>query len=127
MEDKILKLITIGAVVAVLLGGGIYWYIVDASTPGQYDTLAQCITDSGAKFYGAFWCPHCQNNKKMFGKSAKLLPYIECSTLDGNDVLQICKDEDVESFPTWVFSDGARSVGEMTPKQLAEKTGCTLP
>jgi hypothetical protein len=24
------------------------------------DDFAKCIKDSGAMFYGAFWCPHCQ-------------------------------------------------------------------
>src|SRR5665811_873658 len=38
--------------------------------PGQYDEFAQCIKDSGTVFYGAFWCSHCQAQKKMFGSSA---------------------------------------------------------
>ena len=52
--------------------------------PAKYDEFAQCLKDSGITFYGAFWCPHCQAQKKLFGRSAKLLPYVECSTTDGN-------------------------------------------
>ncbi len=95
--------------------------------PGKYDGLAQCLTEKGAKFYGAFWCPHCQAQKKMFGRSVELLPYVECSTPDGNNQTQICIDKGIESYPTWEFSDGSRLMGEQQPKDLAEKTGCALP
>lgn len=94
---------------------------------GTYDTLAQCIADSGAKFYGAFWCPHCQNQKKMFGDSQKLLPYVECSTPDQQGRTQVCIDNNIESYPTWVFTDGSRLQGEIPLSTLAEKTSCELP
>lgn len=33
----------------------------------------------GAKFYGAFWCSHCYDQKVQFGaQAAELLPYVEC-------------------------------------------------
>lgn len=93
--------------------------------PGKYDKLAQCITDSGAKFYGAFWCPHCQAQKRAFGRSEKLLPYIECSTPDGKGRLEACNEAAIEGYPTWVFADGSRKSGEVAIKTLAEKTSCT--
>lgn len=104
-----------------LLVGALVW---QAKKPGKYDNLAQCISDSGAKFYGAFWCPHCQATKAMFGKSAKKLPYIECSQPSGKGQLPICADAKIEGYPTWVFADGTRLGGERTFKELAEKTGC---
>lgn len=107
----------------VLVGGFIY---KDATTPGQYDNLARCLKDKGAIFYGAFWCPHCQAQKKAFGKSVKLLPYTECSTADGSAQLQICTDAKVESYPTWVFPDGSRLTGEQEPSALAAKLSCPL-
>lgn len=94
---------------------------------GEYDTFAQCLKDSGTVFYGAFWCPHCQNQKKMFGSSAKLLPYVECSTPDGQNKTQICIDKGIEGYPTWVFPDGSRLSGEVSLSTLAEKSSCILP
>ena len=41
--------------------------------------LAEYLTEEGALFYGASWCPHCQEQKRLFGASASRLPYIECS------------------------------------------------
>ena len=91
------------------------------------EILANCIGDKGAKFYGAFWCAHCNNQKEMFGNAAELLPYIECSTPDGEGQLDVCKDNNVGSYPTWEFADGSRETGELSPEKLAEKTGCELP
>lgn len=114
-------------VLAVLIVGGFGWNIYAKTLPGKYDGLAQCLKDKGAIFYGAFWCPHCQEQKKTFGNSAKLLPYVECSNPDGKTQTQVCIDKQVQSYPTWEFTDGSRLNGEQTPQALAEKTGCELP
>ncbi|OGI72934.1 hypothetical protein A3D42_01645 [Candidatus Nomurabacteria bacterium RIFCSPHIGHO2_02_FULL_41_18] len=95
--------------------------------PGEYDEFAQCLSDKGAKFYGAFWCPHCANQKKMFGSSQKFLPYIECSNPAGSAQLPICTEKGINTYPTWEFADGSRLSGEIPMAQLAEKTGCVLP
>jgi thiol-disulfide isomerase/thioredoxin len=97
-----------------------------SSGPGPYDGLASCLKDKGVKFYGAFWCPHCAEQKKLFGNSVKLLPYIECSTPDAMGQTQVCIDAKIESYPTWVFPDGTRVTGGLTPAELAAKSGCSI-
>lgn len=94
--------------------------------PGELDGFAQCINESGAKFYGAFWCPHCNDQKALFGNSAKLLPYVECSTPDRQNQTQECIDAGIQSYPTWEFSDGSRESGVVSLDQLSEITGCQL-
>lgn len=106
---------------AVLRSGNI------PADPGKYDAFAQCLGNKGAVFYGAFWCSHCQTQKKLFGSSAKLLPYVECSTADGRGQLQVCKDKNIDGYPTWEFADKSRLNGEISLSQLAEKTSCPLP
>ena len=91
--------------VALLLIGGFVWLVKTPGRPGRLDGFATCIKDSGALFYGAFWCPHCQNQKAMFGSSAKLLPYIECSTPDSKGMLPVCTEAGIEGFPTWKFAN----------------------
>lgn len=108
----------IGAIIFSKKGSG-------KSTASKYDNLAMCIQNSGAKFYGAFWCPHCQNQKKMFGASAKLLPYVECSTPNGQGQLPVCKEKNIEGYPTWIFANGERKTGEVTIEELASKTNCS--
>jgi hypothetical protein len=120
----VIVILILGVVSTVLLRMG---NTDGANIPGKYDAFAQCLKDKGATFYGAFWCPHCQAQKKMFGTSAKLLPYVECSTADAGAQTQICIDKKVQSYPTWEFADGTRLTGEIPLAQLAEKTSCVLP
>ena len=119
---SVIVILIIGVVVTVFIRAN-----AAPATPGKYDALAVCLQDKGAVFYGAFWCSHCQATKKLFGSSAKLLPYIECSTPDGSAQLQACTDKKIESYPTWEFADGSRLTGELPLEGLAEKTGCELP
>lgn len=102
-------------------------FLLNTSTPGKLDAFTQCVAESGATFYGAFWCPHCNDQKAMFGKSAKLLPYVECSTPDGKGMLEICSEIGIESYPTWAFPDGERLTGSVPLATIAERTGCVLP
>lgn len=114
------------AVLVVVLGLAVFFAQKDA-TPGQYDSFATCIKDSGATFYGTFWCPHCRDQKAMFGSSVKLLPYVECSTPDGKNQTAICAEKEIKSYPTWIFADGSIGNGTQDFKALASSTGCTLP
>jgi hypothetical protein len=118
-------LVTLGAVVLVI-GGLIYLSNRTEGAPGQYDKLAQCLTEKGVKFYGASWCPHCAEQKRMFGSSMKHVTYVECA-LPGNQrgQTQACDEAKIESYPTWVFPDGSRLTGEQLPKTLGDKAGCS--
>jgi len=122
--------IFIGIIVVLILGTIATVFFQPNSTPpgpGKYDEFAICLKDKGAVFYGAFWCTHCQAQKKLFGSSQKLLPYIECSTADASEQTQVCKDKKIEGYPTWEFTDGSRLNGEIPLQQLADKTSCVLP
>ena len=118
------------SIIILLVFGAMVTYMTSNKRPvgpGKYDAFATCLKDKGAVFYGAFWCTHCQAEKKLFGSSEKLLPYVECSTPDAQDQTQICKDKKIEGYPTWIFSDGSTLNGEVDLKALSEKTSCLLP
>ncbi len=127
MEKNLRNLILLIAVVLLITGGVFYFLSAQSNAPGKYDSFAQCLKSKGLEFYGAFWCPHCQNQKALFGNSAKYLPYVECSTPDSNGQLQVCIDKKIQVYPTWVFPDGSKQEGEMTFQELADKSGCELP
>ncbi len=109
----------------LILGGIIGLSVYQKNQPGEFDEFAMCIKDSGAIFYGAFWCPHCQTQKALFGKSADLLPYVECSTPSKSQT-KVCNDAGIESYPTWKFSDGTMVTGQQSFQQLADKTKCEI-
>jgi thiol-disulfide isomerase/thioredoxin len=124
--SKNYKNIVIGILVLVVIVISSVVLVKSSNKPGKYDQFASCIKEKGAQFYGAFWCPHCRAQKSLFGKSSDLLPYIECSTPDGNSQLAVCTEKRIESYPTWIFSDGSIESGELTLEKLAEKTGCQI-
>ena len=115
------------ALFAIALVGMMVVQAMDGKKPGQLDEFAQCVAESGATFYGAFWCPHCQDQKRAFGKSEKNLPYVECSTPDGQGQTQECADAGITSYPTWTLADGTELGGVQSPADLADATGCVLP
>jgi len=126
MEKKtIIIIVVVVALVIAVIGFSAY---LDSKKSAKLTALAECITKSGAKFYGAFWCPHCQDQKglfqTLFSSADKKLPYVECSTPDSNGQLQVCQDIGIKVYPTWKFSDGTTHEGGMTLQELADKTKC---
>jgi len=121
------KKILIPLLVILVIAGFTYWLIKTPGKPGKLDSFATCLTDNGAKFYGAFWCPHCQNQKALFGRSAKLLPYVECSTPDGKGQNELCTNLGIKGYPTWIFKDGTIENGEVSLERLSELANCPLP
>jgi uncharacterized membrane protein len=85
--------------------------------------LADHLEKSGAKFYGAYWCPRCQEQKALFEASAKRLPYVECKPggPKGPEALT-CASKNIKNYPTWII-DGRRYVGVRNPKALAADSG----
>jgi hypothetical protein len=121
--------IYIGLVVLVIIGLIALRNASDgtvSAVPTQYDEFAQCLSDAGAKFYGAFWCEHCKNQKDLFENSSKI-PYIECSTPNRQAQTQQCTDAGITGYPTWIFADGSQLSGSQELSVLAEKTNCALP
>ena len=124
--NKQTKFIIFIVSIIIIIGGIGAYFALKPQAPGKLDGFAQAIKASGAEFYGAFWCPHCQEQKKEFGSAAKSLPYIECSNPD-NTQTQVCVDKKIEGYPTWIFKDGSRVSGKMELTALADKTQCVLP
>ncbi len=119
-------IVTLAAVI-IVIGGLVFLSKRENGKPGQFDGIAQCLTNKGVKFYGASWCPHCAAQKALFGNSMKYITYVECA-LPGNQQgqVQACTDAKIEGYPTWVFPDNSRLSGEQQPKALAEKAGCSI-
>ncbi len=93
--------------VGIVLLAGVIWLIVTPGKAGKLDAFAKCITaKKTVTFYGAFWCPHCQAEKARFGASAQYLPYVECSTADGQGQTPVCIAAGITTYPTWQFATG---------------------
>ena len=116
----------LGLSILILALGVLTLFFATRKRTGHYDALARCLTSKQAKMYGAFWCPHCQEQKEMFGPSFEFAPYVECGVQGSRKEQPVCTDAGVKNYPTWVFADGTRVEGTLPLSALAEKTQCPL-
>ena len=74
--------------------------------------------------YGAYWCPHCLDQKELFGQQAAVeIPYIECAPDGKNSQTALCQSvEGLTGFPTWEVS-GQLLPGTQTLETLAQASG----
>ncbi len=112
-----------GVVAAVIIGAA---FLSMAGAGGDYKDFASCLSDRGAVMYGAFWCPHCSDQKVMFGADFKHINYVECSNSDRSQTAE-CTAAGIQSYPTWRFADGSERGGVLSFAQLAQITGCEQP
>lgn len=115
---------SVGAAAVMIVALHLYYAGYWGSAPGPEDPwvrgLAEHLSKSDAKFYGASWCSHCQEQKKTFGSSANRIPYVECSP-GGQQApaAPACKEKNIQSYPTWIIN-GQRYTGVQQLDQLAQ-------
>jgi len=114
--------------VLILAAFGFAYYL-GTRVQHKNDSFARCLSDRGVKMYGAYWCPHCQEQKEAFGASFEYVPYVECGVKgDIHAQSQVCKDEKVNHYPTWQFPPtGERVERVFALQELSDRTGCALP
>ena len=125
---------------AVLLGGLIWASVVDPdraelptaegvaplvtteSSPATL-ALAEHLTGSGAVMYSAYWCPHCHEQKELFGKEASdKLKVVECAADGQNNQADLCRSKGLQGFPSWEINGSIES-GVASLETLAERSG----
>ena len=87
------------------------------STPDQIG-LAEHLSRSGAKFYGAYWCGFCLKQRAMFGAGgSRRLPYVECAEGGYQADAALCEARRVTGYPSWEIGgklySGMKSLPEL--------------
>jgi hypothetical protein len=91
-----------------------------SSNPSQRG-LAEHLRRQGYVFYGAWWCPACNQQKNLFGQpAAQRLPYLECEK--GAAGQQRCSQAGIRAYPTWI-KGGERREGVLTLEELKRWSG----
>lgn len=128
MKSSHKTLLTIVLPVIVVVAGLVF--LARSNQPGgsEYVAFAQCLTEQGTTYYGAYWCPNCQEQNRLFGSAKEHVDYVECG-IPGNrsGQTQVCTDAGIQAYPTWEFGDGERVTGTQSLTALSAKTGCELP
>ena len=117
----------VAVLVVLAVAWGAYYFFYYRKPPSTLDSFAQCLNAKGAKMYGAWWCPHCADQKESFGYAFQYVNYVECSLPNERTMNDTCKQAGIKNFPTWEFSDRSRVEGTEPLDTLAKKTGCKLP
>jgi uncharacterized membrane protein/glutaredoxin len=115
---------TAGAAVLIIIVLHLHYSGYIGKTAGPEDPwirgLVEHLAKTDAKFYGASWCPHCTEQKELFGPSSSRVPYIECSPGGPRaPQAQACNDAGIKSYPTWIIK-GQRYAGIQSLDSLAQ-------
>jgi hypothetical protein len=117
----------------MLMYGGILILLAAAFIGGRYyrnhkyDSFAKCLATKQAKMYGLSWCPHCIDQKEMFGDAFHYVPYVECGINVTKEETPECKAAGLTLFPSWQFGSEPPKAGVFSLDALSDKTGCSLP
>jgi hypothetical protein len=115
------------AVASVVFIAGAYALPTQQGTEYAYkEGLARHLSASGVKFYGAFWCRFCEEQKRMFGAAAIHLPYVECDPRSPEWRPGVCERAGVRAYPTWDIG-GRRFEGMIPLADLARLSGYSPP
>ncbi|MFZ0762209.1 MAG: hypothetical protein WAM69_19845 [Candidatus Sulfotelmatobacter sp.] len=116
-----------------LIWGGVLVLFVLAYVAGwehknhRYDGFAKCLASKQTKMYGLYWCPHCAEQKKMFGQAFRYVPYVECAIKGSHELAPECQAAGLKLFPSWQFGANAPVARVFPLQELSDKTGCRLP
>lgn len=103
-------------------GPGMPIPVTSASTPATI-ALADHLSATGAVMYSAYWCPHCHDQKQLFGKEAtEKLTIVECAPDGRNNQAALCASKNIQGFPTWEIK-GKLDSGQKSLAQLAALSG----
>ena len=123
-DGKTKKFLTYGIALVLLVGA---FYAGQRYKNHKYDSFAQCLATKQAKMYGLYWCPHCIEQKELFGESFHYVPYVECAIKGSSEMTAECKVARVKLFPSWQFGMEPPKEGVLSLEALSDKTGCHLP
>jgi uncharacterized membrane protein/glutaredoxin len=101
---RLLALAGATAAVTVVAALGVFAVSPEGATSYQI-ALARHLTATKATMYGAYWCPHCVEQKELFSSASSMVPYVECDPKGAGARPDLCERASVKSFPTWVIGD----------------------
>jgi len=91
---------------------------VTNSSSNEKIRFAKFLNKNQIVMYSAYWCPHCHDQKELFGKEAvEELNIIECAKDGKNNQFKLCQEKGIEGFPSWEINkniySGTRELSEL--------------
>ncbi len=97
--------------------------VITTSSSNEKVKFAKFLSENNVIMFSAYWCPHCHDQKQLFGKEAvKELTVIECAKDGKNNQYEFCETKGIEGFPSWEINNEIYS-GVKNLNELATMTG----
>jgi len=94
---------------------------VGAQESSKSEAYAQCLKEKGLTMYGAYWCPHCKDQKERFGEYLnEYISYVECT-----QERKLCRKKGIQGYPTLLLNDG-EEIQQGTLEEVAREAGCKI-
>ena len=95
--------------------------IITTSSSPQKINFAKFLSDNNIVMYSAYWCPHCHDQKQLFGKEAvQELKVVECAKDGKDNEYELCQTKGISGFPSWEINgeiiSGTRDLNELATK-----------
>jgi len=95
--------------------------IITTSSSPQKVKFAKFLSENNIVMYSAYWCPHCHDQKQLFGKEAvKELKVVECAKDGKDNEYDLCQMKGISGFHSWEINgeiiSGTRDLNELATK-----------
>jgi len=92
--------------------------VITTSSSTQKVKFAKYLRANDIAMYTAYWCPHCHDQKQLFGKEAvKQLNVIECAQDGKDNQYELCREKEIDGFPSWEINgeiySGVRDLNDL--------------
>lgn len=118
-NGKSIMNLVVFALIIVAFMSFIVYSVVSKSGGESPDKVAQCLSEKGAILYASQYCPHCQEQKKLFGNAISKIEMVECSSQ-----IERCQEAGITAYPTWVIN-GRKFLGTKDMKTLYDIADCS--
>src|SRR6202000_389727 len=88
----------VGIALLIVAAFGAAYYLGTRKRVSRLDSFAQCMSSKGAKMYGLYWCPHCEEQKEDFESAFQYINYTECGIKGEHKETDSCLQAGVKQF-----------------------------
>jgi hypothetical protein len=100
-------------VILVVAVGGIIFFVngrkfLDEKSQERQEEIISCLSEKEVKLYISSDCDYCQEQKDIFGDHFEEIDVVNCN--DNSDWSEKCREEKINSAPTWAFPKSLKNV-----------------
>lgn len=84
-------------------------------------SLARCLAERGAVYYGAAGCKACRAQERAFGEAFAAVSAVECHPHAPGSQAERCVERGIRVTPTWLLEHDGREAGRLEGARSLEE------